>query len=312
MIEADAHPTSCPWSWCCRAGAGACLAANDWPEWRGPNRDGTSTETNLPARWSPAGENVAWSLPFGGRRRRSSSATASICRRSRPATSRTTQERLVAVDADTGKVVWERRVSVYPQRRAAAPRRLGLAGRRSGHRQHLHVHGRGRAARVRARRQGAVGAIAARGVRRDHHARRPHDVADRRGRQGHPEHADSELGPGSRPAGQSLLRVRQAHRPDDLGQLAAGAPLRHELLDADRRRRQRRAAADRRRHRRRVPRASGEHRQAGVEPRSQQARDSQQRRCSATTPSTSRTAKRTSTPPRWAWSRRWTRPAAAC
>jgi outer membrane protein assembly factor BamB len=48
------------------AGA-AVLGANDWPEWRGPNRDGASTETNLPESWSPSGENLAWSLPFGGR-----------------------------------------------------------------------------------------------------------------------------------------------------------------------------------------------------------------------------------------------------
>ncbi|HEX7779157.1 MAG TPA: hypothetical protein VF424_07975, partial [Vicinamibacterales bacterium] len=47
--------------------AAAVIEANDWPEWRGPRRDGTSAETNLPARWSPAGENVAWTLPFGGR-----------------------------------------------------------------------------------------------------------------------------------------------------------------------------------------------------------------------------------------------------
>ncbi len=130
-----------------------------------------------------------------------------------------------------------------PERRAAGPRGLGLAGRRSGDGQHLHVHGRRRAARVRARRQAAVGSIAARGVRRHHDARRPDDVADHRGRQDHPQRADSELGPGSRPAGQPVLRVRQADRADDLGELAAGASLRHELLDADRGRRQRVAAA---------------------------------------------------------------------
>ena len=32
-------------------------AASDWPEWRGPSRDGRSSETNLPAKWSPKGEN---------------------------------------------------------------------------------------------------------------------------------------------------------------------------------------------------------------------------------------------------------------
>ncbi len=41
------------------------VRAENWPQWRGPNGDGISTETNLPARWS-ATENVAWSLPLPG------------------------------------------------------------------------------------------------------------------------------------------------------------------------------------------------------------------------------------------------------
>jgi outer membrane protein assembly factor BamB len=103
----------------------ACVAAvsADWPEWRGPSRDGASHETNLPSRWSPAGENLAWTLPFGGR-------SAPVVFRDRlylltntsegPAT---TQERLVAVDVNSGKVLWEQRFSIYlsdvPQHRVA-------------------------------------------------------------------------------------------------------------------------------------------------------------------------------------------------
>ena len=37
------------------------LAAENWPQWRGPNLDGTTTETGLPTTWSDA-ENVAWTL----------------------------------------------------------------------------------------------------------------------------------------------------------------------------------------------------------------------------------------------------------
>jgi outer membrane protein assembly factor BamB len=40
--------------------AAAPLAA-DWPHWRGPSRDGVSTETNLPTTWSTS-QNVAWKL----------------------------------------------------------------------------------------------------------------------------------------------------------------------------------------------------------------------------------------------------------
>lgn len=35
--------------------------AENWPHWRGPNRNGASSETGLPTRWS-ANENVVWKL----------------------------------------------------------------------------------------------------------------------------------------------------------------------------------------------------------------------------------------------------------
>ena len=41
--------------------AGVMRAADNWPQWRGPNLDGTTTETGLPTTWS-ATENVAWTL----------------------------------------------------------------------------------------------------------------------------------------------------------------------------------------------------------------------------------------------------------
>jgi outer membrane protein assembly factor BamB len=41
------------------------MAAADWPHWRGPAGTGTTSETNLPVRWS-ATENVAWKAPIGG------------------------------------------------------------------------------------------------------------------------------------------------------------------------------------------------------------------------------------------------------
>ena len=42
-------------------------AVNDWPDWRGPNRDGTSGAKGLAEKWSLAGENLAWKAPYGGR-----------------------------------------------------------------------------------------------------------------------------------------------------------------------------------------------------------------------------------------------------
>ena len=43
------------------------MIGGDWTEWRGPARDGISPEKNLPVRWSPAGDNLAWKAPYGGR-----------------------------------------------------------------------------------------------------------------------------------------------------------------------------------------------------------------------------------------------------
>ena len=97
-------------------------AASDWPEWRGPSRDGRSSETNLPAKWSPKGENLAWRIPIGsrsspvvfGNRLYLNSPVGDLAN---------TQERLVAIDAETGKLVWEKRFSQYlsdvPQHRAS-------------------------------------------------------------------------------------------------------------------------------------------------------------------------------------------------
>jgi len=100
----------------------AVLGAADWPEWRGANRDGSSAETNLPEKWSPAGENVAWSLPFGGRSTPVIFGNRLYLQTTTVGDIAHTQERLVAVDVDSGKVVWEKKVPVYlsdvPQHRA--------------------------------------------------------------------------------------------------------------------------------------------------------------------------------------------------
>ena len=99
------------------------LSANDWPEWRGPNRDGTSAETNLPESWSPDGENLAWSLPFGGRSAPVVHGDRLYLLTSTEGDVSLTRERLVAVDVDTGEIVWERFFNIYlsdvPQHRAA-------------------------------------------------------------------------------------------------------------------------------------------------------------------------------------------------
>ena len=40
---------------------GAVVMAENWPHWRGPNRNGVVEESNLPVNWSP-NENIAWKI----------------------------------------------------------------------------------------------------------------------------------------------------------------------------------------------------------------------------------------------------------
>jgi outer membrane protein assembly factor BamB len=80
--------------------------SSDWPDWRGPNRDGVSDETDLPESWSPEGENLLWKAPFGGR-------SAPIVLGDRlylqngVGEGPDRRERVMALDARTGEVVWE-------------------------------------------------------------------------------------------------------------------------------------------------------------------------------------------------------------
>jgi outer membrane protein assembly factor BamB len=100
------------------------LLASDWAEWRGPARDGVSTEKNLPEKWSPAGENLAWKAPYGGR-------SAPIVMGDRvylqnaAGQGETLQERIMAFNADTGKLLWEHRFNTYLS--DVPPHRIGWA-----------------------------------------------------------------------------------------------------------------------------------------------------------------------------------------
>ena len=99
-------------------------SANDWPEWRGPARNGTSVEKGLPTKWSPKGENLAWKAPYGGR-------SAPIVMGNRVFLQNpvgkgdSLQERVICFNADTGKVIWEYHFNVYQS--DVPPHRVGWA-----------------------------------------------------------------------------------------------------------------------------------------------------------------------------------------
>src|SRR5438046_10633328 len=42
------------------------IPAADWPQWRGPNRDGHSPEKGLLREWPPAGPKLAWKITYSG------------------------------------------------------------------------------------------------------------------------------------------------------------------------------------------------------------------------------------------------------
>lgn len=97
-------------------------SGSDWADWRGPQRNGISLETGLPEKWSPQGENLLWKAPYGSR-------SAPIVMGNRvfmfnsAGEGATMQERVLCLDVESGKVLWEYRFNVYssdvPPRRIA-------------------------------------------------------------------------------------------------------------------------------------------------------------------------------------------------
>ena len=93
------------------------VRGEDWPNWRGPRHNNTSTATDLPERWSPRGgpgSNLLWkskalagrSTPvvFGGR--------LYTLVRDQPGTKHE-GEKVVCADASTGEILWQHRFNVY-------------------------------------------------------------------------------------------------------------------------------------------------------------------------------------------------------
>ena len=104
--------------------AGPAVTPGDWPEQRGPNRDGRSHETGLLDSWQLNGENFLWRAPYGGR-----STPIVVGNRvyvQNPAgRGDSLQERVMALDADTGKMVWEYRFNIFQS--DVPPHRIGWA-----------------------------------------------------------------------------------------------------------------------------------------------------------------------------------------
>src|SRR5882672_2996802 len=91
----------------------ACIAcAEDWPLWRGPRLDGTSTEKNIPVYWS-AISNIVWRTELPG-----SGHASPIVWQDRlftvSALSQNQARVLLSLDRKTGRLLWQQTVLTSP------------------------------------------------------------------------------------------------------------------------------------------------------------------------------------------------------
>jgi outer membrane protein assembly factor BamB len=87
-------------------------AQAQWESWRGPQSNGVSTETGFIDSWSVGGENHLWTQPFPGR---STPVVHDglVFILARGSSGLTSHERVVAFDAETGKVAWSDSFNVF-------------------------------------------------------------------------------------------------------------------------------------------------------------------------------------------------------
>ena len=89
---------------------GATARAENWPQWRGPYFNGSSTEKNLPAEFSKT-QNVKWSMALAG-----TSAATPVIWEDRVFISSTDERtktlHALGLERKSGKVLWDREVAV--------------------------------------------------------------------------------------------------------------------------------------------------------------------------------------------------------
>jgi outer membrane protein assembly factor BamB len=109
----------------------ASAIACDWPQWRGPNRDGLSLETGLLSQWPPNGPRVQWEQPIGRGFSGPVIVQGRVYTMAQYADSNGPQspgsspvyEAVVCWDAETGKELWRFSYpSQYEERMGSGPR----------------------------------------------------------------------------------------------------------------------------------------------------------------------------------------------
>src|SRR5262245_15473254 len=103
--------------------AAGLLRAEDWPRWRGPRGDGSWNGPALPEKWPAEGLKRLWSVPIGGGYAGLSVADGRVYTLDRqpiPPGQKVEAdggaadgyERVVCLDASTGKLLWEHKYPV--------------------------------------------------------------------------------------------------------------------------------------------------------------------------------------------------------
>jgi outer membrane protein assembly factor BamB len=114
------------WSLCVVASAQGPrrVPLGDWPEMRGPNRNGVSAETGVVEKWALDGQNFLWRAPYGGR---SAPIVVGnrVCVQNPSGRGPDLQERVMCLDADSGKVIWEYKFNIFQS--DVPPHRVGWA-----------------------------------------------------------------------------------------------------------------------------------------------------------------------------------------
>ncbi|MFP6904064.1 MAG: PQQ-binding-like beta-propeller repeat protein [Verrucomicrobiota bacterium] len=92
----------------------AATAAENWPGWRGPRGDGSSTDTNVAREWDgPTGKNVKWKVPIPGK-----SHSSPVIWEDRiflvSADEKSQERSLMCLDRTSGKTRWFKRVLGAP------------------------------------------------------------------------------------------------------------------------------------------------------------------------------------------------------
>ena len=109
----------CKWAFCILLGFSLAVQAEDWPQWRGPRRDGTISSSTAPATW-PEQLKLRWKVTVGGGHSSPILANGRIF----VFTRQQGNEVVSSIDSASGKIDW--------QQSYAAPYTMNPAAERHG------------------------------------------------------------------------------------------------------------------------------------------------------------------------------------